>query len=337
VYFRDLVERSGQDLLGPQQAVEFERFEREHDNLRAALSFALDNAEMDLALRLAAGLVRFWTIRCHFSEGRKWFERCIDLAQRDGSVDRDALATIVNGAGNFATMRGDFAVADALLRQSLQLRRELGDQMGAARTLLNLGNVAFSRGDHASATQLFEESLEIRRRLGDTRGTARVLNNLSVLARDGGHVERMTDLADEALLLSQQAGDQEGIALALVSLGVAAHLRKDFADAMQHLKRSLSLFAELRHWREIAECMELIAGVCCKIGQLDRAGRLLGAAEALIESVGLVPLPADRFDYQQTITALRTALGEDGLTVSWVEGRALTPESAVAEALGAEA
>jgi predicted ATPase/transcriptional regulator with XRE-family HTH domain len=339
MHFRDLVERSGQDLLGPQQAVEFERLEREHDNLRAALSFALDRGELDLGLRLAAGLVRFWTIRCHFSEGRKWFERCIDLAQRQrgAKVDRDALATLLNGAGNFATMRGEFAVADELLRQSLQLRRELGDQMGAARTLLNLGNVAFSRGDHATATRLFQESLDIRRQLGDTRGTARVLNNLSVLARDGGHVERMTYLADEALVLSRQVGDQEGIALALVSLGVAAHLRHEFADAMEHLKRSLSLFAELRHWREIAECIELIAGVCCKIGQLDRAGRLLGAAEALIESVGLVPLPADRFEYQRTIAALRTALGDDGLTVRWAEGRALTPDSAIADALGAGA
>jgi non-specific serine/threonine protein kinase len=334
VYFRDLVEHSRQDLLGPHQALEFERLEREHDNLRAALGFALDRGDVDLGLRLAAGLVRFWTIRCHFSEGRTWFERFSDLAQRDG-VDRDALATVLSGAGNFATMRGDFVVAGDLLRRSLQLRRELGDQMGAARTLLNLGNVAFSRGDHASATQLFEECLDIRRQLGDTRGMARVLNNLSVLARDGGHVERMTDLADEALLLSRQAGDQEGIALALVSLGVAAHLRQDFAESVELLKQSLSLFAELRHWREIAECIELIAGVCSHICQLDRAGRLLGAAEALIESVGLVPLPADRFEYQQTIITLQSGLGQAGLTVRWAEGRALTPESAVAEALGA--
>jgi len=67
VYFRDLVERSGQDLLGPQQAVEFEHFELEHDNLRAALTWAVECDEMDLALRLATGLVRFWTVRCHFS------------------------------------------------------------------------------------------------------------------------------------------------------------------------------------------------------------------------------------------------------------------------------
>jgi non-specific serine/threonine protein kinase len=336
VYFRDLVERRGQDLLGPQQAVEFERLEREHDNLRGALGFALESGDTDLGLRLAAALMRFWTIRCHFSEGRMWFERCIDLAQRDASVNRDALATVVNGAGNFATMRGDYAKADELLRQSLRLRRELGDQMGAARTLLNLGNVAFSRGDHASATRLFEESLDIRRQLGDTRGTARVLNNLSVLARDGGEVQRMTELADEALVLSREVGDQEGIALALVSLGLAAHLRQDFAEAIALLKQSLSLFAELRHWREIAECVELIGGVSFHLGQIDRAGRLLGAAETLIESVGLVPLPADRFEYQQTTAALRNALGEDGLTARWAEGRAMSPESAIAEALGVQ-
>jgi predicted ATPase/DNA-binding XRE family transcriptional regulator len=337
VYFRDLVERSGQDLLGPQQAVEFERFELEHDNLRAALTWAVECDEMDLALRLAAALVRFWTVRCYFSEGRGWFDRLIgsgeSVAQSDGTSNRDALATVINGAGNFATMRGDYATAGDLLRQSLRLRRELGDQMGSARTLMNLGNVAYSQGDHTGATQLFEECLEIRRQLGDTRGTARVLNNLSVLARDSGHVEHMADLADEALVLSRQVGDQEGIALALVSLGVAAQLRQNLAEAMLLLKQSLSLFAELRHWREIAECIELLGGVYCHLGQVDRAGLLLGAAEVLIESVGLVPLPADRFEYQQTVTALRDALGEDRLAARWAEGRALTPDSAVLEAL----
>jgi tetratricopeptide (TPR) repeat protein len=333
MYFRDLAERTGNDLLGPQQAVEFERLEREHDNLRAALSWAVASEDMDLGLRLSAALVRFWTVRCHFSEGRQWFERFIGLAQRAGDADRDALATIINGAGNFATMRADYDTAGDLLRQSLQLRRQLGDQMGSARTLLNLGNVAFSQGNYATATQLFEECLEIRRELGDTRGTARVLNNLSVLARDTGHVERMTELAEEALLLSRQVGDQEGIALALVSLGVAAHLRHDFAEAMALLKQSLSLFAELRHLREIAECLELIAGVSCHIGQPDRAGVLLGAAEVLVESVGLVPLPADRFEYQQTVTALHAVMGADGLAARWAEGRALNSDSAVAEAL----
>jgi tetratricopeptide (TPR) repeat protein len=334
VFFCELAEREDAELIGPTQAVSFGRIEREHDNLRAALRWTVaDGGDSELGMRLGAALVRFWFVRGHLTEGSSWLDLLRDLPTGAGFEQTAARAKILNGAGNLATLRGEFAEARARLTESLELRRAIGDLAGAARTLLNLGNIATSEHDYPAAEELFNQSLLIQRDLGNVRGIARTLNNLAVLAREQGHTERMAALADEAFDLSRQVGDPEGIALALVSRGIAAHMRGQPLEAVALLERSLRLFAELGHRREIAENIELLAGLECLPGRPERAARLFGAAEAMFEAVGLMALPGDRFQYAQNLVAVRAALDADALATAWREGKALTLDHAVTYAL----
>jgi tetratricopeptide (TPR) repeat protein len=334
-FFAEFAERAEAELVGPRQALWYACLEREHDNLRAALRWVIDCSELELGLRLGAALVRFWFIRGYFGEGSAWLNRLADLAHSGSSVSAAALAKILNGAGNFATLRGDFAGAKALLAESLRVRRELGDTAGVARTLLNLGNVAVSQRDFSAAEALFQESLALQRELGDDRGVARTLNNLSVVAREQEQTQRMLEYAEAAASLSRQVGDHEATALALVTLGIAARQRADLVASSALVKQSLRLFADLGHRRGIAECMELLAGLAYASGRPEQAARLFGAAETLAETVGLVPLAGDRFDYDQNVGAVRAELPEAVLALRWDEGRAMSLESALQAALNA--
>ena len=51
-----------------------DRLEREHDNMRAALTWALERKEVEVALRLGGALWWFWWLRGHYSEGRRWLD-----------------------------------------------------------------------------------------------------------------------------------------------------------------------------------------------------------------------------------------------------------------------
>jgi predicted ATPase/class 3 adenylate cyclase len=83
-YFLNLAEEAYPELRGPDQLEWLERLEAEHDNMRAALSWALDRKEVELALRLGAlcrGSGRCGTIKARADAGskRRWQSKGEDL------------------------------------------------------------------------------------------------------------------------------------------------------------------------------------------------------------------------------------------------------------------
>ena len=82
-----------------------------------------------------------------------------------------------------------------------------------------------------------------------------------------------------------------------------------------------------------AYCMHGLAAIAGAQGEPGRAARLLGAAEALLETAG-IPLYAqvDPELYQRVADAAREQLGEQAWAAAWDEGRAMSFEEAVAYA-----
>ena len=78
-YFLQFAEKAEAQLIGPQQAEWLDRLDREHDNLRAALRWLLEQGEgthhLEMALRLSTALRRFWVMRGHMREGLTFMER----------------------------------------------------------------------------------------------------------------------------------------------------------------------------------------------------------------------------------------------------------------------
>src|SRR5262249_36381150 len=70
-YYLELAERAEPKLTGPQQREWLHTLEREHGNLRAALRWSTSH-DLELGMRLAGALQRFWDGRTHSLEGRQW-------------------------------------------------------------------------------------------------------------------------------------------------------------------------------------------------------------------------------------------------------------------------
>ena len=64
-YYLVLAEEAEPGLLGPQQREWLERLDAELDNIRAALTWAVEAGEAAVGLRIGSGLWRFWQLRDH--------------------------------------------------------------------------------------------------------------------------------------------------------------------------------------------------------------------------------------------------------------------------------
>jgi predicted ATPase len=76
-YYLALAEQAEPELTGARQAEWLNTLEREHDNMRTALRWVIERGLGETSIRLTAALWRFWYIRGHVSEGRRWLERVL--------------------------------------------------------------------------------------------------------------------------------------------------------------------------------------------------------------------------------------------------------------------
>ena len=332
-HYLALAEPAAPELTGPHQAEWLARLETEHDNLRAALSWGREQAEPEIGLRLGGALWRFWEMRGHLSEGRRWLDAVLGGS---GDAPASARATALSGAGTLAFRQGDYGQATALHEEALALRRELGDKRGIASSLNDLGNVACDQGDYGRARALHEEALALRRELGDMRGIASSLNNLGNVAHDQGDYGRARALHEEALALSRELGDTWGIALSLNNLGHVAREQGDYARATALYAECLTLCRDIGDKYIATFCLEGLAATVCAQGQLRRAARLFGVAAATRHQIGLPLTPIERPRYERLVAAVRTQLDEETFAAAWAAGAALSLEQAIAEALSDE-
>jgi len=406
-YFLRLAEEAEPRLSGPEQVSWLDRLEREHDNLRAALTWMRERGAGEGGPRLAGALWLFWQMRGYLEEGRRWLdvmlalpaprdgaarmkalhgagwlayeqadygaamlraeealacatsagdargrvtalrflsivaldrgqyrrastlaEECAPLARRLG--DGRALAGVLNILGDVAQEQGDYGRAVALYDECMVLRN---DTQGVAYMLSNLGDVARKRGDTRAAAARYANSLAMFRDLGEKRGSAGVLANLGMIAHAEGDEDRAEDFFAEGLALFVELGNRWGIALSRMGLGDVAHGRGNDEQALASYRESLSLYHAIGHTSGIVGCIERLAGLAAAHGQLERAGRLLGAMAALRDAMGVPLAPADRPAVDRAVAAARLGLGDDVFVVISAEGRALTLGEAIAEAL----
>ncbi len=121
-----------------------DRAETEHANLRRALAEAPPGDPV--ALRTATALAWYWDVRGHLVEGRAQLERVLAAAIADPALEaaaRDAL-------GRLVLAQGDHAAAEQLLRASVALCEEIGDDAAAGWSLASLSLGAVWAGDGPS-------------------------------------------------------------------------------------------------------------------------------------------------------------------------------------------
>jgi non-specific serine/threonine protein kinase len=329
MWYLELAERSEPEMLGRHQTAWLQRLEAEHDNLRAALAWALAQENREYGLRLAGALVRFWRWRGHLDEARGWCERLLLGHEADRTAARaKALVTL----GVLVNMLPDPARASALFAEAGDIYRELGDLPGLVRVQFHLGEAALGQGDRGQARTLLSEAAANARGV-ELAYACLCLKTLGYIARLDGDLPRAEALLSEALELGREIDFVWGIAEALVYLSEVARERQDRARAMSLLVEALSAYRALGDRIGIGLGLIGVASLLDAAHDATRAARLVGAAEAIRDAVGHRPTPGEDPRQDGIWRTLRAALGEQTLHAAIAQGRSLSVDEAIAEAV----
>lgn len=370
-HFTRLAEQAQHALLdGTDQKTWLARLESEHANLRAALTFAIGQADAMTAYRLATSLGEFWYAHGHSQEGRRWLERVLELP---GNVPTDLQAHACKALGLQLRDNGEYERAEALLRraidhyrevgnltdlsdtyaaaadvlmcqgrydraavlyqQALDTARAAGDPRLAARALAGLGLMAAAVNDYARAEAHATEGLQLARSIDDQMDAAKLLGFLGTFALWQGEHDRADAWAQQCMACATELGDFGWIAFAHELLGYVELEREHFPLAHQHLCKGLRGFWRGGELMMCAECLEGLAGAVAGLGENERGARLLGMAAAVRARIGS-PIPPPRQDrYERTLAVVQAGLDDRGYELAFAEGRAWPIEAAIAYAL----
>jgi non-specific serine/threonine protein kinase len=366
-YFLALAERADHALRGREQLVWLDRLETEHDNLRAALAWALATpASHAEAVRLARRLHWFWHLRGHLGEGRRLIDAT--LAQSGASDDTADRVIAGAGAGFLALLQGDYAEAHAHLNPAIALARAEGEDQGLALalialgllTLLHTGDLAGARAACLESEAVFraidgrwglafslhtlglvdiadrqlddarvrlDEGLAIARTLGDRWLLARLLHCSGEVARGMGDFIRAKAWFAEVVALYGELGHPSTSLSVLYHLGWVAMCEGDRAAAGTWLAAALKQGAKLGDKRTIAQCLAALAELA---GTPQDAARLAGAAAALLEEMGASMWSTDGDRHERFLATLRAAFGEPAFVRAYEQGQRLPVDEAVA-------
>jgi predicted ATPase len=222
-----------------------DRMAIEHDNLRAALTWAQSAVgDAELGLRLAGAIGRFWAGGGYWIEASNWLKGALEHADAEGVEYAPARARVHQALGDFLALQGVYTAGRAQMAASLKLVQDSGDLPFYAYVVGRLGWLAREQGDAVNARLRLEESLAIRRDLGDAVGIAWALVTLGEVAVLQEEPARATSLLEESQTLFRAQEITEGIAWALNHLGHVAQILGKYDEATRFHNKSLPLFRE---------------------------------------------------------------------------------------------
>jgi predicted ATPase/class 3 adenylate cyclase len=276
-------ERAEPELKGPKQGAFLDLLEDEHDNMRAALTWAFSHLDAADGLRLSVLLSRFWLVRGYLTEGRHWLGKALAASSSEAAIPSDRAKALI-AASTLAWHQGDYAGVGPLAEEALLLSRELGDMVGIAEALCRLGELATMTGDHQQARSLFEESRAAWTESGAMRGVIQSMNvplhDLATIVLEDGDLDRAGKLFEEALAIAKEHGNTTDVVFHLSGLGHVARRRGDHEASRALYEESHKMAASLGYTRMAAFTLQYMAGLAFTSGDLSRAASIYREALA---------------------------------------------------------
>jgi len=349
-----LAEGIAQRLFGAEQKGLLDRLELEQGNLRAAIDICGqrscadeascscpptqhvgDDERVEIGLRLAAALWRFWQMRGHLQEGRERTERILSLPAAE--THADAYLRALEAAGGIAYWQGDLARTEQTYAKRLELARATGDPLKIADGLYDMSFVyTIPDREVDRAIAMLDEALASFRVAGDRAGVAKTLWAMSNAYFNHEQWARAAETLREVVATFRELDNRFGLAWALHSLGVAMVRLKAMDEARAAFSEGLELFTRAGDLSGIVLFFYDFAELAAAQRRDERAMRLFGAGQTLKDRTGTQLadfLREENRPFSLEVIALLERIGAEQKARLTAEGAALSQERAIAFAL----
>ncbi len=250
--------------------------EREQDNFRAALDWALTGQAMDDGVALLLRLCEFWFMRSQAKEAIKYLELALAytekaallywlgehqarLGNRELALEniRKAAVLAEETAEHDILALANVKLAFLLLQAYPDEARVASEKAFAASQVRNTPRVVakcknllgviriYIDGKRKEGLQLYEEAFELFDKLGDMRGISATKHNLAIEHYAQGDTQSARECCVYSLQLKRRIGDKAGAARRLTVLAGWDIVEESFERAIAYLTESRKICAEL--------------------------------------------------------------------------------------------
>jgi predicted ATPase/DNA-binding SARP family transcriptional activator len=329
-FYAGLVEQAEPKLTGADQARWLDRLEAEHANLQAALRWASGTGDTDLALLLAAKLWRFWQLRGHFAEGRRWLE---DVLAAEGPASM-ARAKALIGLAGLCYWQGDWDAAEAAYRQARELAKGLDDWWLELEALFGVAfTLACHRGELQAAASIEQQFQAIIAEHPEPLAIGLGLATSQMMRLFAGDLDGSRSYGEQCLAGTRALGERWYESQILRTLALTSMLQGRYQQAESELRECLDIALELGDLAGVAIDLDRLGQAAVALGRPERAVVLAAAADRLRESIGGgLTVESGRWATEHPRDAARRQLTDTQIDRAWAQGRTMGLEDAVAYA-----
>ena len=313
--------RHADDLvMTPRETAALAEIARRHDDIRAALDWAENVEDHELALELATVTGWFWYIRDHLAEGSARLGRALNRSEPTQSKLR---ARALNRAGLIADGLGNFSAANQFYRQALAIHRHLGNRQGEFDSLTNLSALSCESGDYVTAGELMNEAVVLARGMGVESDVATALGNLAYLRLLEQDADGALPLLEESVTHWEAVGNTHELGVAHGNLGAALVSLRQYPRAARALAESIAHQRVLGAMEMLPSTIESLAALAVATGDPITAAQRLGAAVAIRTGAGRGVRGDEQRWVADTESGAREALGDNAFEQAFDAGRRL--------------
>jgi predicted ATPase/DNA-binding SARP family transcriptional activator len=314
------------------QDQDMRRLDSEQLNLQVVLSWAARDGRPPGPLLRAIGDVWVWMlVRGHLRRTSGLWQQIESLPQDRLRTERDRMARswlMVCGLLN----DGDHAKTCALIGEILPATRRLEEPWRTALLLMGRAT-AHSYTAHSPARADFEQALTIARYSGDPLALGYTLSHYGTFLCIDGDAARARALHEEMLTIARSLPDENMHAEARYDLAMDAISAGDPRSAQAHLAVAVHRYQDIDHLDGLTRCLGALSALALNRGQAHLAARLIGAAAAGRDRIGLTPWPAVTEAERRTIERTEALLPGGEFAAQVAAGRRQTVADAVTQAL----